>query len=144
MSRRVGLIVAAVVAAYGAVMMLVNARNGLLPTSYTRDWVLIGGSTDFPGDFGRNVFAGSIGLGLLFLLVAAAVAVTAGSAVARIVGAVAVLVALVLLVLYDDGGNLLAARPASAAVLAAVGLFLLASPLLSHDRADSRAGVPSS
>lgn len=143
MSRRVGLVVAAVVAAYGAVIILVNARNGLLPTSYTRDWVLIGGSTDFPGDFGRNVFAGSIGLGLLFLIVAVAVAVTAGRAVARVVGAVALLVALVLLVLYDDGGNLLAARPSSAAVLAAVGLFLLASPLLAHEPAADRAGVAS-
>lgn len=144
MTGRVRVTVAVLVAAYGAVMMIVNARNGLLPTTYTRDWVLVGGSTDFPGDFGRNVFAGSIGLGLLFLIVAAAVAVTAGRAVARIVGATALLVALVLLVLYDDRGNLLGAKPSSAAVLAAVGLFLLASPLLSQEPADSRAGASSS
>jgi len=144
MTGRVRVTVAALVAAYGAVMMIVNARNGLLPTTYTRDWVLVGGSTDFPGDFGRNVFAGSIGLGLLFLIVAVAVAVTAGRAAARIVGAVALLVALVLLVLYDDRGNLLGAKPSSAAVLAAVGLFLIASPLLSQEPADSRAGASSS
>lgn len=144
MSGRVRVIVAAIVAAYGAVMMLVNARNGLLPSSYTQDWVLFGGSTDFPGDFGRNVFGGSIGLGVLFLLVAIAVALTAGRAVARIVGATVLLVALVLLVLYDDGGNLLGAKPSSAAVLAAIGLFLLASPLLQEAPTDSRARAASS
>lgn len=129
MSRRVRLSVAGIVAAYGVVVAIVNVRNGLLPTTFTRDWVLFGSGGDFPGDFGRNVFAGSIGLGVLLVLLAVAVAVTAGSSAARPIAAVAVVFGVVLVVLYDSSGNVLAAKPAVAAVFTAVGVFLLASPL---------------
>lgn len=130
MSRPVRLGVAAIVAAYALVVIVANARNGLLPSTFTSDWVLFGGGA-FPGDFGRNVFSGSIGLGVLLLLLAAAVAVTAGRPAARLIGGLAVAFGVVLVALYSSSGNLLAAKPAGAAVFAAVGLFLLASPLAS-------------
>lgn len=130
MTARTRLAVAGVIAAYAVVVMVANARNGLLPSTFTRDWVLFGARNDFPGDFGRNVFSGSIGLGMLLLVVAVAVALTAGRPVARAVGATAVIFGVLLVALYDSDGNLLAARPAGAAVFAATGLFLLASPLM--------------
>ena len=133
MSRRARFTLAGIVAAYGVIVVVANARNGLLPRAYTREWVLFGSSTDFPGDFGRNVFGGSIGLGVLFLLLAAAVAVTAGRPAARAVGAASVTFGVLLVGLYSSSGNILAARPAGAAVFAAVGLFLLASPLARGD-----------
>ncbi len=130
MSRKTRLSVAAVVAAYGVIVAVVNARNGLFPRTYTQDWVLFGGGTDFPGDFGQNVFSGSIGLGVVLLLLAVAVFVTAGRRVAGAVGALAVGFGVLLVALYSSSGNLLAAKPAGAAVITAVGLFLLASTLV--------------
>lgn len=120
--------VSLVVAAYGLVVIVANARNGLFPTQYTKDWVLFGGG-GFPGDLGRNIFAGSIAFGVLLLIMAAVVWFVTGQPAARPIGAVAVLFGVLLLVLYDDGGNLLAARPGVAAVLVSVGVFLVASTL---------------
>lgn len=127
MSRQVRLVISIVVAAYGVVVIVANARNGLLPTTFTTDWVLFGGGGDFPGDFGRNIFSGSIAFGVLLLIMAAAVWFTAGRRVALPVGAAAIVFAVVLIALYRSSGNLLAARPGVTAVLAAVGVFLLAS-----------------
>ncbi|MBA3280572.1 MAG: hypothetical protein H0U22_18095 [Geodermatophilaceae bacterium] len=129
MSQRVRLSAAAAVAVYGLIVIVANFRNGLLPRAYTREWVLFGGSTDFPGDFGRNVFGSSIGFGILMLVLAAAVAVIAGRPAARLIGSLAVAFGVLLVALYSSSGNLLAAKPAGAAVIAVVGLFLLASPL---------------
>ncbi len=120
-------LVASVVAAYGLLVVVANVHN-LAGPDFTRDWVLVGGATDFPGDFGRNVLAGSVILGILIALLAAAVWFTAGRPAARIVGLAAALVGVVLLVAYHDAGNLLAAKPSSAAVLFATGLFLLSAP----------------
>ena len=133
MSKQVRFRVAAIVAAYALVVNVANARNGLLPSTFTREWVLFGGGA-FPGDFGRNIFAGSIGLGVVLLLLAAAVAVTAGRPAARFVGALAVAFGVLLVALYSSSGNILAAKPAGAAVFAAVGLFLLASSLVKESR----------
>ncbi len=119
----------AVVAAYGALMIVANIRNGVLPSDYTTDWVLFGGASDVPGDFGRNVFGGSVALGVLILVLAMVLWLLAGRRAALPAGAVAVAFAVLLLVLYDDGGNLLAARPAPAAVIAAAGLLLIGSVL---------------
>jgi tellurite resistance protein TehA-like permease len=58
---------------------------------------------------------------------AAAVWFTAGRRVALPVGAAAIVLAVVLIALYRSSGNLLAARPGVTAVLAAVGVFLVAS-----------------
>ncbi|MEJ7704097.1 MAG: hypothetical protein WKF47_10665, partial [Geodermatophilaceae bacterium] len=81
----------------------------------------------FPGDFGRNIFSGSIAFGVLLLVMAAAVWFTAGQRVAFPVGAAAIVFAVLLVALYRSSGNLLAARPGVTAVLAAVGVFLVAS-----------------
>lgn len=118
---------AGVIAAYGLLLVVANVRN-LAGPDFTTDWVLFAGRTDFPGDFGRNVFAGSVLLGVLFALLAGAVWLTAGRSAARVVGIASALLGVVLLVAYRDGGNLLAARPSSAAVFLAVGLFLLGAP----------------
>jgi hypothetical protein len=56
--------------------------------------------------------------------------VTAGRRVAGAVGALAVGFGVLLVALYSSSGNLLAAKPAGAAVITAVGLFLLASTLV--------------
>ncbi|MGI8692573.1 MAG: hypothetical protein ACR2JK_06680 [Geodermatophilaceae bacterium] len=116
-----------VVAAYGVLVVAANARNGVLPTDFTTDWLLFGGANDFPGDFGRNVFSGSIGFGVLLLVMAAAVWFTAGRRLALPVGAAAIAFAVLLIAMYRDSGNLLAARPGVTAVLAAVGVFLAVS-----------------
>lgn len=137
MSRQARLVISVVVAAYGVVVIVVNARNGLLSTTFTNDWVLFGGSGDFPGDFGRNIFSGSIAFGVLLLIMAAAVWFTAGRRLAIPIGAAAILFAVVLIALYDSSGNLLAARPGVTAILAAVGVFLVASAL---DRNPERTG----
>ena len=120
-------LVAGVVAGYGLIVIIANVKNFAGP-DLTGDWVLFGGATDFPGDFGKNVFAGSVVLGIVFALLAAAVWFTAGRPAARLVGLASALAGLVLLVAYHDGGNLLAAKPSSAAVFFAIGLFLLAAP----------------
>lgn len=52
-------IVALGLAGYAVVLGIANARNYLAPSDFTRDFVLFGGPTDFPSDFGRNLFAGS-------------------------------------------------------------------------------------
>ncbi len=127
MTRQARLTISVIVAAYGVIVVVANARNGLLPTTFTTDWVLFGGGSDFPGDFGRNIFGGSIAFGVLLLLMAAGVWFTAGRRPALPVGAAAIAFALVLMVLYRSSGNLLAARPGVIAVLAAVGVLLVAS-----------------
>lgn len=124
----------AVVAAYGVLVIVANLRNGFLPSSYTGDWVFFGGGSDIPGDLGRNVFGGSVALGALILVLAVTMWLLAGRRAALPVGALAVAFSVVLLVLYDADGNLLAARPAPAAVLAAAALTLIASRLAVPDR----------
>lgn len=129
---------AGVVAAYGLILVVANVRNVAGP-EFTGDWVLFGSATDFPGDFGRNVFAGSVLLGVVVVALAAAMWLTAGRAPARVVGVGAALFALVILIAYRDGGNLLAAKPSSAAVFLAAGLFLLAAPAAMGSRSSALA-----
>lgn len=119
--------IAAGLAVYGVLVIVANLREGLFPTTYTGDWVLFGSSTDLPGDFGRNVFGGSVALGVLIVGYAVAMWMLAGRRAALVTGAVAVAFAIVLLVLYDADGNLFAARPAPLAVIAAAGLLLISS-----------------
>ena len=68
-------------------------------------------------------------LGVLILVLAMVLWLLAGRRPALPAGAVTVAFAVLLLVLYHDGGNLLAARPAPAAVIAAAGLLLIGSAL---------------
>lgn len=125
-SRQARLTISVIVGAYGIVVIVANARNGVLPTEFTRDWLLFGGGSGF-ADFGRGVFAGSIAFGVLLLVMAALVWFTAGRPIALPIGAAAILFAVVLIALYRSSGNLLAARPGVTAVLAATGVFLAVS-----------------
>jgi len=88
--------------------------------------VLFGARNDFPGDFGRNVFPGSIALGAIFVVLGLAavfsdrIAESARSAVGwALVGCAALM-----LVTYGADGTLLGlgSRATSAAVVAALGL----------------------
>lgn len=130
MSRRTGrLAVAAATAAYGIVMVVANWNNYFITNDFTprSKWVLFNGSSGFPDDFGRSVFPGTIALGLMYIAVAALVALLAGTRPARVAGGVLVTVSLLLVVTYREDGNLLGARPSAAAALLAVGLYLVAS-----------------
>ena len=124
--------VSVMTASYGALVIVANARNDIITSDFTSDWVLFGGGGGLPGDFGRNVFAGSVALGALFLLLAAVVWFTAGTRVALGPAVVAAGLSLVLLVTYRDSGNLLAARPAAAAVMLAVAFYLGSTTLVAR------------
>jgi hypothetical protein len=123
------LAVSVLTAAYGVLVIVVNARNDVLTTDFTTRWVLVGGRSGFPGDFGRSVLGGSVALGVLIVVVAAVVWLTAGRPSARLLGGVVALMALLLVATYRQSGNLLAARPGAAAVLLAVAFYLVASSL---------------
>ncbi len=104
-------------------MAIVQSPNALFATRYTRDLLLFGSGNGFPNSFGRNIFAGSVGLGLL--IAAAGLAVGAAPRrVGAVIGRAMVLFGLVLVVTFRSSGNVLAARPSSSAVLVAVGLAL--------------------
>lgn len=111
-------------ALYGALVVVANARNDPITTDFTREWVLFGGDSDFPGDFGRNVFAGSVALGVLFFVLAVTVWFTSGRRAALGPAALFAVLAGLLVLTYRDDGNLLAARPAAAGVMLAVSLYL--------------------
>lgn len=123
--------VAVIVAAYGAVVAVANARNPGLGRDFTRrdEWLLFGGDSGFPADFGRNVFPGSVALGIALVALAVLVALLAGRSRAWIGGGVAGAVALLLVVTFRDDGNLLGAKPSVSAVLLAVAFYLGASAL---------------
>lgn len=132
-------VVGAAVAAFAAVVVVTNLNNGLFSSDYTSDIVLFDGDTDFPGDFGRNVFSASVGFGLVLLAVAAATVRIGRTAAARPLGVVVMAVAVVGMLLYRADGNLLAARPAPLAVLAGLGLWLATT---AHDRAGTSSSAP--
>lgn len=119
-------LVGVAVVAYGALMAVANARNDAFASQRTRDWLLVGGATDFPGDFGRNVLAGSVALGVLVAAAGVVSGRVAGTAAARWLGGGLLAAAALLLLAYDDGGNLLGATPAPPAVAAALGIWLMA------------------
>lgn len=120
-------VVGASVAAFAALVIIANFNNDLFGADYTGEFILFDGRTDFPGDFGRNVFSASVGFGLLLLAAAAATARIGRTAVARPIGVAAMTVAALGLLLYRADGNILAARPAPLAVLAGLGLWLAAT-----------------
>lgn len=129
-------VMAAVVAGYGVVVGLAHTSGG-----FTGDgsFTLFEQSNDFPGDFGRNVFPGSIALGVLLVGVAAVVWVAKDQLGerARMAGYGLVGLAALLLLTYRDDGLLigLGSRATTAAVLAALGLSLTGSA-----RRSSRSG----
>ena len=123
MSNRARRATAVLLVVFGVVMAIVQSRNAVFATHYTRDLVLFGGGKDFPDSFGRNVFAGSTGLGLLITAAGLAVA-TAPRRIGAVIGWLLVLFGVVVVATFRSSGNVLAARPSSGAVLVAVGLAL--------------------
>jgi hypothetical protein len=117
------------VALFGGLVVLANAHNRVFASHPTTRWVLFGSSTNFPGDFGRNLFAGSIALGVLVVAAAGALLVLGGRSSARLPGVTALVLGAFFLVTYRGGNNLLAASPAPAAVLMSAGLVLLTAPV---------------
>lgn len=125
------LAVAVATACYGLLMVVTNWRNQLITNDFTKrdEFVLFGGDTGFPGDFGRNVFAGTVFLGLAFVGVGVVAGVLAGTRQARIIGAVLAAASLVLVATFGADRGILGAKPSAAAVLLAVALYLMASSL---------------
>lgn len=120
-------LVGAAVLAYGALVVVANARNDVFASQRTRDWLLVGGATGFPGDFGRSVLAGSVALGMVVAAAGVVSGRMAGAAASRWLGVGLLVAAALLLLTYDDGGNVLGATPAPLAVAAALGIWLLAT-----------------
>ena len=119
----------ALVAMFGGLVVIANAHNRVFASHPTSRWVLFGGETNFPGDFGRNMFGGSVALGVLLVGAAAALFFLGGRSAARLPGAVVIALGAFFLVTYRGGNNLFATGPAAAAVLMAAGLVLVAAPV---------------
>lgn len=140
--RTAPVIMAACLAGYGVVVALAHTSGGL---SGDGTFTLFEQSNDLPGDFGRNIFPGSIALGLLLVAVAVGAAALTRTRPQMTTGAgwVLVAVAAILLVTYGEDGLLvgLGSRATTAAVLAAAGLSLTTARRRapSGDPADHRA-----
>jgi hypothetical protein len=121
-------VMALVVAAYGTLLAASHASASLTGDGNTT-WSLFSGGQAVPDEFGKAVFPGSVGLGLIFLAgaVLAWVLTGAGTAVRRMAGTLIVGVAAVLLLTYRaDGLSIgLGSRATTSAALAMVGLGLL-------------------
>lgn len=117
-------LVAGAVIGYSVILGIANARSGLFPSGYTSEFLIFSGGNGFPDDFGRNVFAGSIGLAILTGLAGLGGWRLWGTKPGRYLGGVLIVFGVVLLFLYRSSGNLLGARPAPLAVIAALGLWL--------------------
>lgn len=121
---------AVVVAVYGVVVAIAHAGAGV---SGAGDWLLFDQANDFPGDWGRSTFPGSIALGVAFVALAAIVWAVAPRPCphrGRILGWVLIGVAACLLFSYRSDGLVigLGSRAGSAAMLAALGLSLAVPP----------------
>jgi hypothetical protein len=140
---------AVVVALYGVVVAIAHAGAGLTGDGNSA-WTLFSGSTDLPDDFGRNVFPGSIALGLLFVAVGVALWLLADAddATRRVIGWILVALSVALLLTYGPDGLIvrLGSRATSVAVLAAIGLTLVPSSrdTSEADRARSATRTPMS
>lgn len=136
-------VMAAVTAGYGVVVALAHTSGGFTGDAFT----LFEQRNDFPGDFGRNVFPGSLALGSLLVVIAAVAWVAIGPLGSRVraAGYGLVGVSALLLLTYRDDGLLigLGSRASTAAVLAALGLALTGSwPPSSDRRADDGEQTP--
>lgn len=129
-------VMAACAAGYGVIVALAHTSGGLTGDG---SFTLFDQANDFPGDFGRNVFPGSVALGLLLVAIGVITwigAARSGSAV-RTAGYGLVGLSALLLMTYGEDGLLigLGSRATTAAVLAAVGLTLAAGPMGQPDEA---------
>jgi hypothetical protein len=117
---------AAVTAGYGVVVAIAHAGAGFTGAG---DWRLFDQDNDFPGDWGRGTFPGSIAVGLGFVVLGVAgwfAAERLADRQRRLIGWATVAVGAALLLTYRDGDLIigLGARAGSACVLAALGLAL--------------------
>lgn len=120
-------LMAGATALYGVVLMLAHTSGGFAGDG---SFSLFDQKNDFPGDFGRNVFPGSIALGVVLVVVAVAAWLLADrlAGVVSIVGYVLVAVSALLLLTYDQDGLLIGlhSKASTVVVLAALGLALSA------------------
>lgn len=132
-------VMGACAAGYGAIVALAHTSGGL---TGDRSFTLFEQLNDFPGNFGRSLFPGSITLGILFIALGAAVWVVSSrsASILPVAGYALVGVSAVLLLTYGSGLLLrLGSRSATAAVLAALGLSLSAAEGPSARTDDERA-----
>ena len=120
---------AKVVVAFGASMVVVHIGSGLTGTEFT----IFDGSAPLPNDLARNLWGGSVLLGLVLALVGGlGIVVARGSDErrARGVGFAAIAAALVMFATYGVDGTVLGlgSTTSSACVLAALGLGLAFPP----------------
>ena len=123
---------AAITIAFGAAMALVHIGEGPTGTAFT----IFDGGGPLPGDLARNLFRGSIVLGLLLALVGVAgfIVTTRGVPdLSRRVGVATTTLAALMFLTYSSDGTIigLGSTTTSACVLAALGLamsFPTASP----------------
>jgi hypothetical protein len=118
-----------VVAGYGMIVALAHREAGLTGDENSL-WSLFDQGNDFPGDFGRNVFPGSILLGLIIVALGLAVAFGGpklSTAQARTLGWVLLGASLLVLVLVaaprTEGWA--AIRPSNVAMIAVAALTLI-------------------
>lgn len=133
---------AVIVLLYGAVVAITHAGAGLAG-DLNASWTLFGGSSPFPGDFGRNVFPGSIALGALLAVLAVVVWLLADAdqQVRVVCGWGLVVISAMLLFTYRSEGLILrlGSKATTASVLAALGLSLVPEP---HPRDRTVGGAP--
>ncbi len=108
---------------FGLVMAAAHSGEGLTGTGFT----LFNKGNDLPGDLGKNLFGGSVLLGLLIAVVGVAVLVLAPrleAAQRRVLGIVLAVIAVASVFTYDASGLFigLGSTTTTAAVVAALGL----------------------
>lgn len=118
--------------AYGAVVAVAHAGAGFGGDG-NRKWNLFGARNDVPGDFGRNVFPGSIALGLVLVatgVVAAVLVHRFDERRVRLAGWGIAAVSAAALLTYGRDGLLigLGSRASTAAVVAALALAMAVGP----------------
>jgi hypothetical protein len=122
-----------VVAGYGVIVALAHRAAGVTGDE-NATWSLFDQRNDFPGDFGRNVFPGSVSLGLLLVVLGLAVAFGAPklpAAQARAAGWALLGVTLVVLVFVaaPRSEGWWGIRPSNIAMVMVAAFTLISPPL---------------
>lgn len=120
---------AAATAAFGAAMALVHIGEGVSGTAFT----VYADPAKFPGDLVRNLFGGSVALGVLLIVIGLAAWIAqrrCAPAVSTILGVVLLGAAAIMFVTYDLDGTIvgLGSTTSSATVIAGLGLALTVRP----------------
>jgi len=122
-------VMAAVTIGFGAAMAIVHSGEGLTGTRFT----LFSGRTGLPDDLAKNLFGGSVALGLIMAALGAAGLVAASRldiSRQRMVGAALTVVGAVLFLTYGPDGLILrlGSTTTTACVIIALGLGLAIQP----------------